>query len=92
MLGHPLRESRNAQVFACAVEEEVAVAAVTSYEVTLFIKRSMDITEKKIWVSDPVWYDETWPSARACWLNFMQQAHLTYPGGALCSRGIVAYA
>ena len=72
------------QVFACAVEEEVAVAAVTSYEVTLFIKRSMDVTEKRIWVSDPVWCDQTRPSARACWLNFMHHAQLTYPGVAWC--------
>ncbi len=70
------------QVFACTVEEEVAVAAVTSYEVTFFVKRSMDVTEKKIWVSDPVWFDQTQPSARACWLNFMREAHLTYPGVA----------
>ncbi len=54
------------QAFGCAVEEEVAVAAVTNYMVTLFIKRPMDVRDKKLYVSDPVWFDQTQPPAKAC--------------------------
>ncbi len=70
------------QVFGYAVEEEVALAAVTNYLVTLFIRRSMDVKDKTIYVSDPVWFDQTQPPAKACWLNFMHEAQLCHPGAA----------
>ena len=52
------------------------------YMVTLFIKRSMDVGDKTIYVSDPIWFDQSQPSARACWLNFMQEAKLCHLGAA----------
>ena len=73
------------QAFGCAVEEEVAVAAVTNYTVTLFMKRSMDVRNKTIYVSDPVWFDQTQPPAKACWLNFLHEAQLCHPGVVLCN-------
>ena len=68
------------QAFANAVEEEVAFAAVTNYEVTLFIMRPQNARDKTIFVSDPVWCTQTRPSANACWLNFMLQAQRSHPG------------
>ena len=68
------------QAFGYMVEEEVAVAAVTNYEVTLFMQRPADVTDKAIYISEPVWYDQARPSARASWLFFMQEAQRRYPG------------
>ena len=58
----------------------MAVAAVTNYEVTLFIQRPADVTDKAIYISEPVWFDQSQPSARACWLYFMHEAQRRYPG------------
>ena len=60
-----------AQAFACAVEEEVAFAAITSYYMTIFIGRSLDVREKSIYTSGLVWSDQRQPSAGICWLNFL---------------------
>ena len=72
------------------MEEEVAFAAVTSYMVTLFVMRSMNVSEKHVYVSDPVWSHETGPSTRACWFNFMYEAQQCHQGATRCGPVIMA--
>ena len=72
------------QAFALAVEEGVSLAAVTSYMVTFFIMRA-NVSNKHIYVSDPVWFNETGPSARACWYTFMAMAQDKRSGASSCS-------
>ncbi len=72
------------QAFALAVEEQVTHVALSSYELTIFIKRSLDITEKIIYISDPVWANQEQPSAKAYWLTFVLDAQRTLPGTLIC--------
>ena len=78
------------QAFELAVEDEVAFAAITSYKVTLFIMRSMNIRKKDIYVSDPVWHDDTGPSARASWYSFMYESEQRHSGAISCSPVLTA--
>ena len=66
--------------YGYSVEEEVAVFVVTDYKVTFFMSRSPDVTDKRIRISEPVWWDQANPSARAYWLSFMQLAAQRHPG------------
>ena len=62
------------------MEEEVAVFAVTDYKVAFFMSRSPDVTDKRIRISEPVWWDQANPSAKAYWLRFMQLAAQRHSG------------
>ena len=61
-------------------EEEVAVFAVTDYRVAFFMSRSPDVMDKRIRISDPVWWDQAKPSAKAYWLRFMRLAAERHSG------------
>ena len=76
------------QAYGYSVEEGVAVFAVTDYQVVFFMSRLPDVTDKRIRVSEPVWWDQANPSAKACWLRFMELAAQRHPGStwfAACS-------
>ena len=74
------------------MEEEVAVFAVADYEVAFFMSRSRDVTDKVIRVSEPVWWNQANPSAKAYWLGFAAlaaQRHSgnTWPAACLADNG-----
>lgn len=62
------------QVYGDAVLEEAPLLILSNYNVTLFMKRSEDVQDKRLWVSTPIWWDSTDPSVRVCWLYALQQA------------------
>ncbi len=62
------------QAFGMAVVDEAPVFVLTSYNATLFFKRSCDVTDKRLWASEPVWINQTDPSAAAVWVLVLQQA------------------
>ena len=62
------------QAFGMAVVDEAPVFVLTSYNATLFFKRSCDVTDKRLWASEPVWINQRDPSAAAMWALVLQQA------------------
>jgi len=62
------------QVYGDAVLDEAPLLILTNYYVTIFLKRSEDVLDKRLWASEPIWFDQTDPSARASWLHGLQQA------------------
>ena len=44
---------------------------ISSYHVTVFMRRSPDVLDNRIWVSAPVWWDQ---NPRVAWLHALQQA------------------
>ncbi|EIE18322.1 hypothetical protein COCSUDRAFT_60291 [Coccomyxa subellipsoidea C-169] len=63
------------QVYGDAVFDEAPMLILTNYHVTVFLKRSADVQDKRLWASPPIWWDSTDPPARACWLYSLEQAH-----------------
>ena len=47
---------------------------VSNYHCTVFLKRSRHVHNKKLWASEPIWWDRQHPSARSCWLRFLRAA------------------
>ena len=68
------------QVLAClqaygdAVINEAPVLFVSNYHCTVFLKRNQHVHNKKLWASEPIWWDRQHPSARSCWLRFLRAA------------------
>ena len=54
--------------------DEAPLLILTNYHVTVFLKRSEDVQDKRLWASEPIWYDQTDPPARASWVHGLQQA------------------
>ena len=62
------------QAYGYALKEQVALVAIISYKVTLFIMRLLDLAAKGIQISEPVWWDATrylhfprgWPPQLQC--------------------------
>ena len=54
--------------------DEAALLILTNYHVTYFVKRSADTADKRLWASPAVWWDQTDPPPRVCWLYALQQA------------------
>ncbi len=72
-----------------AVVDEAPVFALTSYNVTVFFKRSDDVRDKRLWASEPVWINQTDPSACAMWALVLQQAEKLRSWKALLPRAEV---
>lgn len=79
------------QAYSYSVEEEVALFVVTDYKVAFFMSRSPDVTDKQIRVSEPVWWDQANPSAKAYWLRFMQLAAQRHSGSPLLAACMAHY-
>lgn len=47
---------------------------ISNYHVTVFVKRSEDVQDKRLWASHPIWWDQQQPSARSCWLWALHEA------------------
>ena len=62
------------QVYGDAVMDEAPLLILTNYHVTVFLRRSHDVQDKRLWASEPIWFDCTDPPARACWVHALQQA------------------
>ena len=55
--------------------EEAPVFAITNYEVTVFCHRNLtDVTDKRIWASPPISWNNVPLPPRAAWLHFMAVA------------------
>lgn len=65
------------QVYGDAVIDEAPLLFVSNYHSTVFLKRSEHVCDKKLWASEPIWWDRQQPSARSCWLTFLRLADET---------------
>lgn len=54
--------------------DEAPLLILTNYHVTVFLKRSENVQDKRLWASEPIWFDQTDPPARASWVHGLQQA------------------
>ena len=63
------------QAYADAVLDEAPLLVLTDYNVTVFLRRSGDVKDNRLWASELVWADQHNPPARAAWLNALQEAH-----------------
>ena len=54
--------------------DEAPLLILTNYHVTIILKRSDNVQDKRLWASEPVWFDQTDPPARASWVHSLQQA------------------
>ncbi|CAL5229058.1 g12307 [Coccomyxa viridis] len=89
--GHASASRAALQAYCYSVEEEVAVFAVTDYRVAFFMSRSPDVMDKRIRISDPVWWDQAKPSAKAYWLRFMRLAAERHSEKAALARELVPF-
>lgn len=63
------------QAYGDAVAEEAPVFAITNYEVTVFCHRNLnDVTDRRIWASPPISWNNLSLPPRAAWLHFMAVA------------------
>ena len=62
------------QAYGMAVVDEAPVFVLTSYNVSVFFKRSNDVEDKRLWASEPVWINQIDPPACAMWAHALQQA------------------
>ncbi len=62
------------QVYGDAIIDEAPLLFVSNYHVTVFLKRSEHVQNKQLWASEPIWWNRQHPSARSCWLRFLQVA------------------
>lgn len=62
------------QVYGDAVMDEAPLLIVTNFHVTVFMRRSDNVLDKKLFASEPIWFDQTDPPLRACWVHALQQA------------------
>ena len=63
------------QAFGDAVFDKAPLVALTNYDVTIFLKRSQDVKDKRLWASEPIWFDDTSPPPQVFWLYGLQTAH-----------------
>ena len=62
------------QVYGDGVMDEAPLLILTNYHVTFFLRRSATVVDKRLWASPAVWWDQTEPPPRVCWLYALQQA------------------
>ena len=62
------------QAYADAVMDEAPLLVLTDHNATVFLRRSKDVKDNRLWASKPVWVDQHFPPARAAWVNGLQQA------------------
>ena len=62
------------QAYGMAVVDEAPVFVVTSYNVSVFFKRSDAVEDKRLWASEPVWINQSDPPACAMWAHALQKA------------------
>ncbi len=62
------------QVYGDAVIDEAPLLILSNYHVTVFLKRSEHVHDKRLWASEPVSWNQQHPSARSCWLRALQVA------------------
>ena len=62
------------QAYGDAIIDEAPLLFVSNYHCTVFLKRSEHVHNKQLWASEPIWWDQQQPSARSCWLRFLQVA------------------
>ena len=74
------------QAFGDAVLDEAPGMIVSNYACTIFLVRSIDVHDKRLWVSPPVWWNDTEVPARACWLSFLNEMEQRIPWKRLLSR------
>ena len=77
------------QAYGMAVVDEAPVFALTSYNVTVFFKRSDDVRDTRLWASEPAWINQTDPSAAAVWVLVLLQAEQLGSWKALLPRAEV---
>ena len=77
------------QVYGDAVVDEAPLLILSNYLVTIFLKRSQHCWDKRLWASEPIWWDQTQPSARACWLHAFQLAAQMAPMKSQLPRRVV---
>ncbi len=54
---------------------------MTTYKFTIYMMRApLQYGPKALLISDPIWWNQQNPSARACMLHFMSLAHERFPG------------
>lgn len=56
------------QAYGDAVIDEALMLITSTYPVTVSLKRSEIVQDKRLWASQPVWWDQEEPSARCCWV------------------------
>ena len=54
--------------------DEAPFIFLTSYDVTIFMRRQPDVRDKRILVSEPVWWNQRRPCPRICWLHMLELA------------------
>ena len=62
------------QAYGDAVIDEAPLLFVSNYHCTVFLKRSQHVHDKKLWASEPIWWDRQHPSAPSCWLRCLRAA------------------
>ena len=62
------------QVYGDGVMDEAPLLILTNYHVTFFLRRSATVVDKRLWASPAVWWNQTEPPPRVCWLYALQQA------------------
>lgn len=53
---------------------EAPMLIISNYYVTVFLKRNEHVHDKRLWASQPVWWDQQQPTARSCWLWALHEA------------------
>ncbi len=71
--------------------DEAPLLILTNYHVTYFLRRSADVLDKRLWASPAVWWDQTEPPPRVCWLYALQQAQELQPLKASLRRVAVPH-
>ena len=56
--------------------DEAPLLVLTNYHVTVFLRRSQHVHDKRLWASEPVWFDRADLPVRACWAHALQQAQV----------------
>ena len=79
------------QVYGDGVMDEAPLLILTNYHVTFFLRRSASVMDKRLWASPAVWWDQTDPPPRVCWLYALQQAKQLQPLKASLPRVAVPY-
>lgn len=54
--------------------DEAPLLILTNYHVTISLRRSYDVQDNRLWASEPIWFDQSDPPSRACWVYALQQA------------------
>lgn len=62
------------QAYGDAVMDEAPMLFLSTYHVSIFLKRSPDVQDKRLWASTPIWWDQRDPPARVCWVYALMQS------------------